>query len=50
MYIYKYVCVWTLIGTSGQEFSRVTEAGVDGGSVLSKTKTGEHGGQTHQHC
>lgn len=48
--VYKYVCVWTLIGASEQEFSRVTEAGVDGESVPSKTEAGEHGGQTHQQC
>ncbi len=44
------ICVWTLIGASEQEFSRVTEAGVDGGSVLSKTEAGEHGRETHQEC
>ncbi len=44
------ICVWTLIGASEHEFSRVTEAGVDGGSVLSKTEAGEHGRETHQEC
>ncbi len=46
----SFICVWTLIGASEQEFSRVTEAGVDGGSVLSKTEAGEHGRETHQEC
>lgn len=42
-----YIFVWTLIGASEQEFSGVTEARIDGGSVLSKTEAGEHGGGTH---
>lgn len=48
--VYMYICVWTLIGASEQEFSRVAEVGVDGGSVLSNSEAGEHGGETHQHC